>query len=120
MNRCEAVYHNCDEIYYNEVMGISDEEASKINGNPNTEKLPYVTRKCPDNYKRLGCCKCARSCSDYPNIFKPLSDRKLDNHDFCIKRDGIVSSIQDDYVEHWEPVADKFIEPCKDGWQRVG
>ncbi len=28
--RCESVYHDCEEINYNEIMGISDDEAVSI------------------------------------------------------------------------------------------
>lgn len=60
--RCQAVYTECEEIMYGTVIGSEDEVLA-------TERLPFVSRKCPGGYTRYGCCKCQRKCSDYKGIF---------------------------------------------------
>ena len=61
-----------------------------------------------------------RSCSDYPQIFKPLGDPMNDKFNYCIKLNGKVSKLANEGREGWEPVGDAFIEPCHDGWVRIG
>lgn len=115
MNRCESVYNNCEKIPYNLAMGISNSETSPAQV---SETLPFVTRSCPVNYIRLGCCKCMRACKDYPQIFTHLE--KIDKFNYCVKQNGEVSKLSSEYIERWEPVGNKFVEPCRDGWTRVG
>ena len=115
LKRCEAVYHECDEIPYNLSMGLTAEDQ---NGGMPGEMLPFVTRKCPASYVRQGCCKCMRACNNYPEIFDKLN--LLDKNNYCEKKNGVVSNLSMEYIEGWEPVGDKFVEPCVHGWNRVG
>ena len=58
-----------------------------------------------------------RTCKDYPEIF---DDDIPDTKNFCKKKHGHVSKMSETYVEGYEPIIDKFVEPCSDGWTRVG
>merc|ERR1711862_786351 len=79
--RCNSVYGDCSKVAYNEANFSQD---------PSTEMefLLYVTRSCPKNYKRFGCCACMRACEAYPQIFD-LSEQ--DKHNYCYKKAAIVS-----------------------------
>lgn len=110
MARCQAVYAECEEVMYGTVIGSDDEVLA-------TEKLPFVTRKCPEGYIRYGCCKCQRKCADYKGIFDIAA---MDKHNYCIKKQAVVSQLSDDPQDGFEPFADKFVKRCRAGWQRVG
>lgn len=111
MARCSAVYGECEEIMYGTVIGSDDQVFAN-------EKLPFVSRKCPEGYIRYGCCKCQRRCEDYKGIFEVVNVK--DKHNYCIKKQAIVSQLSDDYQEGFEPFADKFVKRCRPGWARVG
>jgi len=111
MARCGAVYGECEEIMYGTVVGSDDEVLA-------TEKLPFVSRSCPDGYIRYGCCKCQRRCHDYKQIFEVTNVK--DKHNYCIKKQAIVSTLSDDMQDGFEPFADKFVKRCRPGWARVG
>jgi len=111
MARCQAVYGECEEIMYGTVIGSDDQVFAN-------EKLPFVSRKCPEGYIRYGCCKCQRRCEDYKGIFEVVNVK--DKHNYCIKKQAIVSQLSDDYQEGFEPFADKFVKRCRPGWARVG
>ena len=111
MARCQAVYGECEEIMYGTVIGSDDQVFAN-------ERLPFVSRKCPEGYIRYGCCKCQRRCEDYKGIFEITNVK--DKHNYCIKKQAIVSQLSDDYQEGFEPFADKFVKRCRPGWARVG
>jgi len=109
--RCKAVYKECSKISYNEATFTTD---------PLTEGevLPFVTRACPENYIRYGCCACMRSCVNYPELFNLDGP---DQHGYCVKKAAMVSKISDKREnDDDEPVGDKYVERCTLGWARVG
>jgi len=111
MERCNSVYGECSKVTYNEATFTQDPLTEK-------EKLPFVTRKCPENYKRYGCCSCMQACSVYPELFTQDSP---DIHGFCVKKAAMVSHISDKMDESdMEPVGDKYVSRCTNGWARVG
>ena len=109
--RCKAVYGECAKVTYNEAtFSVSPETEGEV--------LPFVTRKCPENYVRYGCCTCMRSCEIYPEIFNLEAP---DIHGYCTKKPAIVSHISDKQDDpDSEPVGDKFVSRCEKGWARVG
>ena len=109
--RCKSVYGECDKVTYNEATFTQD---------PMTEgeMLPFVTRKCPENYLRYGCCSCMAACSVFPELFTLDAP---DIHGYCQKKPAIVSHISDKMEnDNMEPVGDKYVERCTNGWARVG
>lgn len=111
MERCKAVYQDCSKITFNEATFSVD---------PMTEQelLPFVSRTCPENYIRYGCCACMRSCSNYPELFELSSP---DQHGYCIKKAARVSHISDKReLDDMEPVGDKYVARCEKNWARVG
>lgn len=109
--RCKAVYKECSTISYNEATFTVDPMTE-------AEKLPFVTRTCPENYVRYGCCACMRSCVNYPELFNLDGP---DQHGYCVKKPAIVSHISDKREEDdMEPVGDKYVARCPAGWARVG
>lgn len=110
-DRCKAVYGDCGKVSYNEA-NFSMEPSTEM------EVLPYVTRRCPKNYKRYGCCSCMRACEAYPTLFD-LSDPDI--HQYCQKKPAIVSKMSNK-MEHdnYQPVHDTYVENCEVGWLRVG
>lgn len=109
--RCKAVYGECSEITFNEATFSVDPMTER-------ERLPFVSRTCPESYLRYGCCACMRSCSNYPDLF--VLD-KADQHGYCIKKAAYVSHISDKREEDdMEPVGDKYVARCVNGWARVG
>jgi hypothetical protein len=109
--RCKAVYKECSTISYNEATFTVDPMTE-------SEKLPFVTRTCPENYVRYGCCACMRSCVNYPELFNLDGP---DQHGYCVKKPAVVSHISDKREEDdMEPVGDKYVARCTAGWARVG
>jgi hypothetical protein len=109
--RCQSVYGECQKVTYNEATFTEDPQTAG-------ESLPFVTRKCPDNYKRYGCCACMRKCDIYPELFDLTIS---DIHGYCIKKPAMVSHISDKQENvDMEPVGDKFVDRCTVGWARVG
>lgn len=109
--RCKSVYKDCENVTYNNASFSTDPLTE-------AEVLPFVTRRCPENYIRYGCCTCMRSCETYPELF----DLEVsDIHGYCQKRPATVSKLSDKQEsDEYEPSRDKFVERCKDGWTRVG
>jgi hypothetical protein len=109
--RCKSVYRDCSGVGYNDANFSKD---AMTEG----ESLPFVTRTCPKEYRRYGCCSCMRSCEAYPEIFN-LEEPDL--HQFCYKKAAIVSKLSDTKPgDEWEPVGDRWVERCLNGWTRVG
>ena len=109
--RCKAVYKECSSITYNEA-------TFSIDPSTENESLPFVTRTCPENYLRYGCCACMPACSGYPELF--TNDVK-DSHGYCLKKPATVSHLSDTRQEEdAEPVGDKYVSRCPQGWVRVG
>lgn len=109
--RCKSVYHECSTVRYNEATFSLDPQTEG-------EVLPFVTRTCPENYIRYGCCSCMPMCEVYPDLFN-LS--VPDIHGYCLKKPAIVSHISDKMdTDDMEPVGDKYVERCLPGWARVG
>jgi len=109
--RCKAVYGECSKVTYNESTFVTD---ALTEG----EILPFVTRTCPVNYTRYGCCSCMSSCSVYPELF---TQDQPDLHGYCTKKAAAVSHISDKREEDdMEPVGDKYVSRCEKGWARVG
>ena len=108
--RCESIYGECKDISYGEAIGSTDPGLQ-------TEKLPFITRNCPDGFLRYGCCKCERKCDTYPNLF--ILDVQ-DTHNYCLKKPAITSELTDQDTEGYEPIMDKFVKKCPLGWARVG
>ena len=89
--------------------------------------VPFVTRKCPDGYKRYGCCKCVRSCRSAGIALtdendKPYESDDNDNALYCPKPRSYRS-------EHYrsleqcngqcEVYGDQFyVQKCLNGFQR--
>ena len=111
IERCKSVYGDCSKVTYNEATFSTDPMTE-------TENLPFVTRRCPENYVRYGCCSCMRTCAVYPELFTQDSP---DIHGYCKKKPAIVSHISDKReIDDMEPVGDKYVERCPKGWARVG
>ena len=111
MTRCKSIYGECNEVTFNEANFTLD---PRTDG----EKLPFVTRSCPEHYVRYGCCSCMRSCEHYPELFD-LSQPDL--HAYCTKKPAGVSRLSDKMEsDNWEPTSDKYVERCTGGWVRVG
>lgn len=111
MERCRAVYNDCSKVLYNEANFTTDHSTEG-------ETLPFVTRTCPTNYIRYGCCSCMRACSNYPEVFEL---DQPDIHQYCFKKAAHVSRVSDiREKDDWEPINDKFVERCSRGWARVG
>ena len=111
LERCKSVYGECSKVTYNEATFSTDAMTEN-------EFLPFVTRKCPDNYVRYGCCSCMRNCLTYPELF---TNDSPDIHGFCTKKAATVSHISDKReLDDMEPVGDKYVERCVKGWARVG
>ena len=108
--RCESVYSDCNGVTYGEAIGSPDPRLS-------AEKLPFVTRVCPQGYGRYGCCKCNRKCDLYPNLFDLTV---TDNNEFCEKKNAITSEMSDIDADGFEPITDKFVKKCPVNWTRVG
>lgn len=75
LERCTQVYGfdhesnsegNCEIII--EDFDKNDSERSTVTSTANlsdyhkSNLVPFVTRKCPSDYKRYACCKCVRTC----------------------------------------------------------
>lgn len=109
--RCKAVYGECSKVTYNEATFTTDVITEG-------EVVPFVTRVCPDNYLRYGCCSCMSSCAVFPDLFTLDTP---DIHGYCQKKSARVSHISDKMEESdMEPVGDKYVSRCTNGWQRVG
>lgn len=109
--RCKAVYKECANVTYNEATFTQD---AMTEG----EVLPFVTRACPENYLRYGCCSCMPRCGNYPEIF---TQDQPDIHGYCVKKAAAVSHINDKRQnDDDEPVGDKWVTRCELGWARVG
>jgi len=111
LQRCKSVYQECANVSYNDANFTRDAQTEG-------ESLPFVTRSCPPEYVRYGCCSCQRACSAYPEIFD-LDQPDL--HGYCNKKAAKVSAMSNKMEsDNWEPVGDKWIERCSNGWSRVG
>lgn len=110
VERCKSIYGVCSKVTYNEATFSLD---------PMTEgeTLPFVTRQCPENYIRYGCCACMPQCSQFSDLF---NNENPDIHGYCIKKPAVVSHLSDKMEGDMEPVADKYVERCTNGWARVG
>jgi len=109
--RCKAVYGECSKVTYNEATFTQDPQTA-------AEVLPFVTRTCPENYLRYGCCSCMAACATFPELF---TQDQPDIHGYCTKKAAIVSHISDKREEDdMEPVGDKYVSRCTHGWARVG
>lgn len=118
LKRCENVYGktNCELIQYSTIVN------KEIEGISPSAVIPYVSRKCPESYKRHGCCKCLRNCNENSSAPETLDTKDI--HNFCIKKESYesnaVTEISDEDSHRWEPFGDSFIERCFDGYIRVG
>merc|ERR1711862_877167 len=105
-------------------MGTEKKEASDIK-----LQVPFVTRKCPEGYKRYGCCKCVRSCRSAgiglrDENDKPYGNDLYDNQLYCPKPRSYRSNHYKDFSEcqsNCEIYGDQFyVQKCSEGFQRVG
>jgi hypothetical protein len=109
--RCKSVYGECDSVTYNEASFTGDAQTEG-------EKLPFVTRRCPENYIRYGCCSCMQACSVFPELF---TNDQPDIHGYCVKKAATVSHISNKREnDDDEPAGDKYVTRCDHGWARVG
>jgi len=118
LRRCESVYsqNHCEMVTWADVVS-QDAEVGTHNAT-----IPYVTRRCPDGFKRQGCCKCLKRCN--PKTSAPETVGDLDRHNYCMKPQSYESDILRDVLQYdakrWQPFGDAFIEKCSAGFTRVG
>jgi len=109
--RCKAVYQRCSKVSFNEATFSSDPTTEN-------ENLPFVTRECPQNMLRYGCCSCMQSCKVFPELFDLAAP---DIYGYCTKKPAVVSRITDKRdKDDQEPVGDKYVDRCEKNWARVG
>lgn len=136
-NTCEIIADNGVNLDSHRFLGskqqhlpsnYNEQETEKKDGSDIKLQVPFVTRKCPDGYKRYGCCKCVRSCKSAGIALrdendKPISD-SYDNALYCPKPRSYRSNHYknlDDCNANCEIYGDQFyVQKCSDGFQRVG
>ena len=87
--------------------------------------VPYVTRKCPKEFIRMGCCKCMPKCS--PKLFITTEKNHNDQFDYCIKKRTFEtqlikkSEIDEEDQQKYEFVRDEWwVKKCGMDFQRIG
>jgi len=112
IERCRSVYAaGCAKVLFNDANFTTDPVTE-------SEVLPFVTRECPSQYRRYGCCSCMRRCDAYPEIFE-LDQPDL--HQYCFKKAATVSRMSDKReADDWEPINDRYVERCIQGFTRIG
>lgn len=128
--RCESVYslNNCEVIKWGDVSSHNylPQDDNKVSNVTPESSIPYVSRKCPQDFKRQGCCKCMKRCDPNNSANETIGDKDI--HNYCQKHKSYEANVLKDITslkdpESWkryQPFGDSFIEKCKNGHTRVG
>jgi hypothetical protein len=124
MERCTDVYDKpCELIDWNFLNPKLEQE--KIEKRAWLKPIPYVTRKCPNDYIRIGCCKCMPLCPE--KLFTTTVENSDDKYDYCIKKrtyetpiiKGEVGAAKyDKGFEILRPGI--YVQECDKDFQRIG
>lgn len=144
LERCNQVYGkdtsnsnkgNCELIFEQFEDGELKNSSIKTSADVNDNKarggaVPFVSRKCPQDYKRYGCCKCMKTCKSVNmQPRNPDGSVKTDSYDrnlYCTKPESYKSEKFTDankcnQERGCEVYADQFyVEKCRESFTRVG
>jgi len=124
---CELIFEEFEDIDLNNSSIKASTSLNKLK--TKKEPLPFVTRKCPSDYKIYGCCKCVKTCKSvhmHPREKDgTLMADSVDHNLYCQKPPSYKS---EKFTEasrcvniKCEVYADQFyVSKCKEGFTRVG